>query len=393
MRLAATGRDELTLHDFLAPPCPRARVDSAGRACSNAAVDEFALIDEFLACFPRVPAPRGPGDDCAVLPASREQSCLTTDAVVEGVHFTRRTFSLEDVGHKALAVNLSDLAAMGARPAWMLCALGLPARVPVAEVRALGRGMAALARQHRVELLGGNVTRAQELSVTLTLGGFIPAGRRPMLRSGGRPGDWLYVSGPLGDAAAGLDALGLKRALRRTQRERKAPEPLSPGEVDGRFFTSRTRGEAQGQRMDRSEHQRDGVAALMQAQRRPAAHVAFGLAAAPYASAAIDVSDGLVQDLGHVCERSRCGADLASEAVPLSSALLDYAGTRAAALRWALGGGEDYVLLLAVRPSRRAAFERALSRFAPTRVGRLTSGRGVRVDGRPFRGHRGFAHL
>lgn len=300
-------------------------------------MDEFGLIDTFVSQFEVRPSPRGPGDDCAVLP-SQGPSCVTTDAVIEGVHFTRRSFSFEDVGHKALAVNLSDLAAMGARPGWFTVALGLPEDVGARELKKLGRGMSALAMLHGARLIGGNVTRALQLSVTVTLSGLLEG--PPMLRSGGRAGDALYVSGPLGEAAAGLvhpRALGL-------------------------------------------------------AQRRPQPHVAFGRLAARHASAAIDVSDGLAQDLGHLCRASGVGAELSAAALPLSDGLLRVVGSRQAALPFALRGGEDYVLLVAT--SHPARFEASMARagFAAHRVGALIAGEGVHVDGVRLRGKLGFSH-
>lgn len=304
----------------------------------ESAMDEFGLIDTFVSQFDVAPPPRGPGDDCAVLP-KQGPSCITTDAVVEGVHFTRRTFSLEDVGHKALAVNLSDLAAMGARPTWFTVALGLPDDVSARDLKRIGAGMSALARVHRAELIGGNVTRSLQLSLTLTLSGALDG--PPLLRSGARAGDALYVSGPVGDAAA---------ALR------------------GRSW------------------------ALLQAQRRPAPHLAFGQLARRHCSAGIDVSDGLAQDLSHVCRASGVGADLESDALPMSDALLDFAGSRKAALPFALRGGEDYVLLVAVR--RPGPFEAAMARagFSAHRIGTLRKGSGVKLDGALLRGRLGFMH-
>ncbi len=300
-------------------------------------MDEFALINTFVAQFEVAPPPRGPGDDAAVLPR-QGPSCVTTDAVVENVHFTRK-FSLEDVGHKALAVNLSDLAAMGARPTWFTVALGLPPALTARDVKKLGVGMSALARTHKAELVGGNLTRSQQLSLTITLSGALDG--PPMLRSGAAAGDSLYVSGPLGDAAAGLRA-------KNTQ--------------------------------------------LINAQRRPTPHLAFGALARRYGSAAIDVSDGLAQDLDHLCRASGVGAELQSAELPLSDALLDFAGSRKAALPFALRGGEDYVVLVAVR--RVGQFEAAMKKagFSADRIGWLTEGSGVKLDGMPLTGPLGFKH-
>ncbi|MDP1827255.1 MAG: thiamine-phosphate kinase [Archangium sp.] len=307
-------------------------------------MDEFGLIDTFVSQFDVAPPPRGPGDDCAVLP-KQGPSCVTTDALVEGVHFTRGTFSMPDVGHKALAVNLSDLAAMGARPAWFTVALGLPGWATARDVKKLGGGMARLAKLHRVELIGGNVTRADQLSLTLTLSGALEG--PPLLRSGAKPGDALYLSGPVGDAALGLSLLGTNSG---------ASSPL----VD--------------------------------AQRRPVPHVAFGRFARRHCSAGIDVSDGLAQDLGHLCRASGVAAELDSAALPMSEALLDAAGSRKAAQPYALRGGEDYVLLVAVRDP--PAFERALTRagFEAWRIGTLRKGSGVNLDGVRLTGRLGFTH-
>lgn len=310
-------------------------------------MNEFDLIDAFVSEFPRLPSPAGPGDDAAVLPPSRRSGVVTTDALVEGVHFTRRTFSWADVGHKALAVNLSDVAAMGAEPTWMTVALGLPDDVGARELRSVARGMAALARVHRVGLVGGNVTRAAQLSLTLTVAGALPG--RPLLRDGGRAGDRLYLSGPVGDAAAGLEVL-----------------------QDG------ARGRAR--------------SSLVAAQRRPAPHLAFARVARRFARAGIDVSDGLAQDLEHVCHASGVGAALDASALPVSDAARAWAGDRALAL--ALRGGEDYVLLVAVPPRRVAAFEEALAGagLAAHPIGALEAAPGLRLDGRALHGPLGFQH-
>jgi thiamine-monophosphate kinase len=311
-------------------------------------VRERELIQTFTRPFGVARAPRGPGDDCAVLPPSRGELCVTTDAVVEGVHFTRRHFTFEDVGHKALAVNLSDLAAMGARPSWFLCALGLPARTPDGEVQALGRGMSRLARASGIALAGGNVTRAREWSVTLTCAGEVPPGRA-LLRGGAGAGDLLYVSGTLGDARLGLARLGTRRCP-----------------------------EAQAR------------------QRRPSPRLALGLLARPFASACIDLSDGLATDLVRLSEASQLGARLEVERLPLSAELSRE--MRGTAWRWALGGGEDYELLLAISARRAAGFERACRSAGErvTQIGRLTAERGVRCldgDDRPVRAPAGFGHF
>jgi thiamine-monophosphate kinase len=274
-------------------------------------VSEFSLIDSFVRALPHSKSPRGPGDDAAVL----GKLCVTTDALVEGVHFTRPPFTLEEVGYKALAVNLSDLAAMGAKPSWWLCALGLVDGFTQADVEALARGMRPLAVKHRLELAGGNITRSPALSLTLTLAG---TAKKPLLRSGAKAGDLIYLAGVIGEAAD-LGSL---------------------------------------------------------AQRRPIPLVAEGQLAARYATACIDVSDGLLQDLGHVLTASGVGAELDSAALPGK-----------------LPGGEDYALVLAVPPRKAKALERAWkSTTRLTRIGAFTKARGLRLDGKPV-SPQGFDHF
>jgi thiamine-monophosphate kinase len=277
---------------------------------------EFQLIGLFTRAFRPPPPPEGPGDDCAVLPPARGKLCVTTDAVVQGVHFRTPPFTLEDVGHKALAVNLSDLAAMGARPLWFVCAIAMPKAFGAAEVRRIARGMSALARRAGITLAGGNFTSAHELSITITAAG---VAEKPLLRSGGRPGDLLYVSGTLGEARVGL-------------------QPRAP-------------------------------AGARRRQRRPEPRIRLGLLASRFAGAAIDLSDGLAQDLRHVCDASGVGAEIRVDLLPRAHA--DEGA--------ALAGGEDYELLLAIPPARRAAFERACAsaREKVTCIGRL-GGKGLR---------------
>ncbi|MBZ4413019.1 thiamine-phosphate kinase [Myxococcus sp. MISCRS1] len=306
---------------------------------------EFDFIRRFLGHFPKARVPVGPGDDCAVLAPSRGALCVTTDAVVEDVHFTRASFSPADIGHKALAVNLSDVASMGATPRWFVCALALPRDFPPAHLSGIARGMAALAREHRVALVGGNFTSARELSITITATGELS--RPPLTRAGARPGDWLYVSGTLGDARLGLAHLraGVKRG------------------------------------------------ASVQRQRRPRPRVALGQLAARFASAALDVSDGLAQDLGHLCTASGVRAVVELAKLPMSAAVRRELGPEGA-----LAGGEDYELLMAVPSARGRAFERACARggHPVTRVGALSEGVGWVIhdeSGRDVRRPGGFDHF
>jgi thiamine-monophosphate kinase len=171
---------------------------------------EHALLARILARLPRPGAHIlvGPGDDAAVIETGRNHRLVvTTDALVENVHFSRAWVQPADIGHKALAVNLSDLASMGATPRWALVSLALPDALPVADVDELTEGLAALARAHGVSIAGGNITRSPAgLVVDVTAGGEV-ASRRWLTRGGGHPGDELWLSGSVGAARAGLEML------------------------------------------------------------------------------------------------------------------------------------------------------------------------------------------
>ncbi|MHB8418460.1 MAG: thiamine-phosphate kinase [Myxococcales bacterium] len=314
---------------------------------------EFTLIERFVRHFPRRGRglALGPGDDCAILQPSRGMElCVTTDAIVEGVHFDRR-FSPEDIGHKALAVNLSDLAAMGAAPRWFLVALELPAGVPTSLLEGLARGMAPLARAHRCTLAGGNLSRARALAATVTALGEVPAGQA-LRRDGLRGGDVLAITGTLGSAALG------RRRLRRRPLAARSP--------------------------------------LERAQLRPSPRVDAGLAARGIASCAIDVSDGLAQDLSRLCEASGCGAELWGSRLPARPEVRAERDWR----ELCLAGGEDYELLLGVRPGRWAALRRRIeaSGSRVTEIGRAIGPPGLRLAAEPGGatrrlGGRGFSHF
>lgn len=299
---------------------------------------EFQRIDLFTRPFEKAGAGvvAGPGDDCA-LTAPRPGRLLVSkvDELVEGVHFGP-AFRPEEIGHKALAVALSDLAAAGSIPRWFLVALALPARIDDRLLARVARGMAALASRSGVILVGGNLTRAGALSLTVTTLGEVRP-EEALRRSGAEAGDELWVTGTLGDAALGLRLLAAGRPKRPTGavRAQLAPEP----------------------------------------------RLAIGAVAGRYASAAIDLSDGLLQDLGHLCERSGVGAEVDAVALPLSKELRRRAGDDALGL--ALAGGEDYELLFTVPKARVAGLRRAAGRAGVpfTRIGRIVAGGGIRVLG------------
>jgi thiamine-monophosphate kinase len=334
----------------------RVRRGSDVTGSSRETASEFELIDLLrsrLGCD-RADVRVGIGDDGAVLavPAGHEL-VVSTDTLIAGVHFPLTT-SAEDIGWKALAVNLSDLAAMGATPAWVLLALTMPSP-DRAFVERFADGFGALAAQHRIALVGGDTTRGP-LSIGLTAAGIVPAGRA-LLRSGARPGDAVFVTGTLGDAAAALRRIGA--AARR---------------------------------------ETDADIALRERLDRPTPRIAAGLVLRDAASACIDVSDGLVADLGHISEQGGIGIEIAASALPASPALLAVCNARERTMLQATGG-DDYELAftLAAERERTILHDLAASGCGATRIGRVVEGRGVRLlddDGREIvLERRGWEHF
>lgn len=300
-------------------------------------MSEFDLIARIRARFPSPPAPElGIGDDGALLvPRPGHLLAVSTDSLLAGVHF-RAEDPPADVGHKAAAVNLSDLAAMAAEPAACLLALSLPG-ADAGWLDGFLDGLGALARRHGMALVGGDTTRGP-LAVTLTVLGWVPSGQA-LRRDAARPGDEVWVTGTLGDAAAAL-ALG------------EAADPW-----------------------------------LLARLRRPEPRCAAGLALRGLAHAAIDLSDGLLGDLGHVLAASGCGADLELAALPASPALCAAVPEAETRWRYQLCGGDDYELAFTAPPERREAVRAALAAqgVAATRIGRIDQRPGLRLqrpDGR-----------
>jgi len=287
---------------------------------------EFALIDRYFraAGAPRADVVLGVGDDGAILrPPPGCDLIAVSDTLVEGVHFPPGS-PAASVGHRALAVNLSDIAAMGATPAWALLALTLP-QVDEAWLEDFARGFAALARTHEVALVGGDTTRGP-LMINVQVMGFVPQGQA-LRRSGARPGDLLCVSGTPGDAAAGLRCL------------------QTPGLFDA----------------SADQSIRAAWQALQQRFEYPTPRVDFGWRLAAIASACIDVSDGLACDLDKMLAASRCAAIIDVDALPRSAAMGALVETGALSaldsLRYTLGGGDDYELAFCVPTSRRSALD------------------------------------
>lgn len=279
----------------------------------------------------------GIGDDTAVLkastlgPAGTKDLLWTTDVLVEGVDFDLRYCSFHQVGFKAMAANLSDIAAMGGVPRFYLVTLGLSGDITLDQLDQLYEGMTDLARDYKVRLIGGDTSATRGgLFVGITVLGEVEKGRA-LVRSGARIGDHIFVTGTLGDAAAGLELAKTQALLAHTflplLQQQFYPIPRIE---EGRLFsTHRT------------------------------------------ASAMIDLSDGLASDLRHICEESRVGAVVEAKAIPLSNALVEYAReVRKDPLRYALTGGEDFELLFTV-PEERVSPLMRLGRQKRLRLSRI----------------------
>ncbi len=332
-------------------PPRHSRLSSAGRLA------EFPLIEDLARRFGATGRSvlTGIGDDAAILqPPSGNLFLLTTDLLAEGVHFDLTTATFEAIGYKAAVANLSDIAAMGGIPRYLLVSLAIPSGHTQAEIRRLYRGMMSACRPHRVELIGGDTSSSRQgLFINLTLAGTAKPGHI-LTRSGARVGDFLYVTGTLGDSLAGLQLLTGAHG-----RPVRAGTSLSK---EARRY-------------------------LVERHLRPTPRLAVGqlLAKHRLATSAIDLSDGLSGDLTHICKQSRVGAEVDMLTLPLSPACLDYAEARREnPFELALTGGEDYELLITVSPKNKTKVERLVRSFdcRLSRIGRIQSPqRGLTVIG------------
>ena len=313
---------------------------------------EFELIERYLS---RLGARRddvllGVGDDAALVrPPAGLELALAADTIVEGVHFPQG-LPAGDVGYRVLAVNLSDMAAMGAEPAWALLTLTLPGG-DAEWVRAFASGLHELARRHGLAVVGGDTTSGP-LTATIAIAGFVPAGQA-LRRSGARPGDGIWVSGTPGDAAAGLAVLSGRLSA--------PPDVAEP---------------------------------LVQRFLRPDPRVPLGLVLRSAATACIDLSDGLAGDLAKLCAASHVGAQVESQLLPRSTAMRGAVDPEAAR-RYVLAGGDDYELLFTLPPEADAAALERGGGVALTRIGTIGSWPGVSLDGEPLEGDvlHGFDHF
>jgi thiamine-monophosphate kinase len=303
---------------------------------------EFDLIDLIRdrCAIARDDVRLGIGDDAALLAIpSGQLLAVSTDTLVAGIHFPQSTKAF-DIGWKSLAVNLSDLAAMGATPGWATLALTLPDAEAI-WVGDFADGFAALAREYKLALVGGDTTQGP-LSITVTIHGFVPDGSA-MLRSGARVGDGVFVTGFLGDAAAGLRC---------------------------------------GQHGDDPTIQRAPPhhQALIERLNRPTPRIAQGLVLRGRANACIDVSDGLIADLSHICVASDVGAEIDVDSLPTSSALLSACVVQRRRA-FQLAGGDDYELCFTAPDANESKLlgDLARSGCGATRIGRVVAGSGVKV--------------
>jgi thiamine-monophosphate kinase len=338
-----------------APPSRRRTLREAG---------EFGFIGAVRREFggPDRPGELGIGDDAAVLPV-RGRAVLSTDMLVEGTHFSLDYFRPAELGFRALSANLSDLAAMGAKPLAYLVAVAAPPDVPIPFLRGLYRGMALAAAPAGMRLVGGDTVRGEKLVLSVTVAGEAAPGKA-VLRSGARPGDLVVVTGQPGWSRLGLSLLSKGRPAR----------------------ASGWRREAMGRHLTPVARWREGIAAARSGAVR----------------AMIDVSDGVLPDLGHLLEEGGLGARLDAAAFPLPKPFLSAAAALGVdPLHAFLSGGEDYELLMAVPPRKLEALRRAMAPFpcGISPIGVLTAGGGVSVsmpDGREVPGDAlppGFLHF
>jgi thiamine-monophosphate kinase len=315
-------------------------------------MDEFELIAKFFTQqeISRADVILDIGDDCALLaiPADHHLA-ITTDTLVHGVHFPVETNAF-DIGYKSLAVNLSDLAAMGATPAWVTLALTLPS-LDETWLLEFSRGFFALATRHQVQLVGGDMTHGP-LSVTVTAQGLLPK-NQAITRSGAKPGDFIYVTHSLGDAGFALLAIQNKIEL--------------PPEIFARL-------------------------------NRPEPRVDIGIKLRKIASSAIDISDGLVSDLGHILKKSRVGATICVDQLPLSTTLRTKLSPEAA-IALALSAGDDYELCFTIHPGDETLLNDVLhqSGHSYTRIGTINANTELNlefIDGRKYHGNtQGYQHF
>jgi thiamine-monophosphate kinase len=301
---------------------------------------------------------RGIGDDAAVIKSSAGNDVVvSTDLLVEDVDFRRDPTQSDLLGHKALAVSLSDIAAMGARPRWSLLSVGVPEDIWNSEfLDSFYAGFFQLAKRYGVTLIGGDISRTPDKIVidSIVLGQTSKAGA--VFRSGAEPGDQIFVTGFLGDAAAGLRLIARGARLhQRTTTDASADLDVDPHTLDY----------------------------LLLRELQPEPRVGWGLLIGEQqlATAMIDISDGLSSDLNHLCAESEVGAVIDADAIPINPLVTELSGRRALdPLMLALHGGEDFELLFTVKPKNVGKLPKRVDGVSLTRIGEVkTASAGVRI--------------
>ena len=294
--------------------------------------DEFRLIDNyFKGLTSQSQVDVGIGDDGAIINTSGSyQTVVATDTLVESVHFPASA-QAEQIASRALCVNLSDMAAMGAQPKWFTLALTLPSeKTTDLWLHRFSLGLAKIANQYNIALIGGDTT-AGSLSLSITVLGEVPRGQG-LLRSGAQVGDIIYVSGTLGDGAAALHSI-----IQATQIE---------SEYNPRF---------------------------LECFYSPQPQIELGIGLRDFASACIDISDGLIADLGHICKASGVSAEIESQQLPIDCELKQQ--FKQQSIQWATSGGDDYQLCFTIAVAKQKEFEEwAVARkLAVTKIGNIVS--------------------
>jgi thiamine-monophosphate kinase len=307
-------------------------------------IGEFGLIDRITKKPRNKDIIVGIGDDAAVVKNKKGLQLLTTDTLVEGDHFRREWFSPEQIGMKAIEINVSDVAAMGGNPKYVLVSLALPNDLDVKFVDGLYCGMWKTCDKYDIEIIGGNMTHSKQIVVSITLTGEVDENNL-CLRSGAKSGDFIFVSGQLGNGRAGL---------------RVFQENLKDFEK------------------------------VKKAYLEPKAHLTSALEAAPFANSMEDISDGLASELNHICKQSKCGAIIYKDKIPIKDDVRKVARTlEEDEYDYALFGGEDFELVYTVSKDK-------LNKINGFLVGEITKVKALRLfskDGEKVITKKGYDHF
>ena len=301
----------------------------------------------------------GIGDDAAVLSLSASKKLLaTTDLLLEGVHFDLSYTDFYSLGWKSAAVNLSDIAAMGGIPRFCFTALGISSPVSVEQIEEFYKGFNTLCRKYNVALAGGDTCRSVK-GLVISISALGETEQKNILtRAGALPGDHVFVTGTLGDSAAGMEMV--KEGYR----------------VQGAGFRVQDAGFRGKGYKYKMQNSKSAIAGLIKKHLQPVPRIEWGrkLALSGCATAMIDVSDGLSSDLGHICEESGAGVEIYAGQIPISKGILEAAGfLNTVPLQYALTGGEDYELLFTVSPSKLKKF--LALKIPSTEIGRMIAGK------------------